>query len=219
VTCNTFERGVTASQRGGVSYGIYQKADANVTLDNPNPNNGGPLLKNRFDDARAGNSGFYAIYNANSSATAKLNYYTFFNYSGQIASLVNAQVELLGLTTPNIPDYTGQAIDCAPQGPNGLPRPVVGGGTTNLTEPAYLRQNAPNPASGTIRIAYHLPANAHGVTLMVQRAMDGQVMIVVPVPLNKGEYDLSLVGYAPGTYFYSLLLDGRQLGTKRVVVQ
>jgi hypothetical protein len=124
--CNTFARGVSLAARSGVSYGIFNEDFNYVRLDDPlAPSANTTILKNLFDDAGTQAAGYYAPYNANANANigAQLIYYTFKNYSSQIAPLVNApQVNLTGLSASNAPNYTGQGIDCAPLGPNGLPR-------------------------------------------------------------------------------------------------
>ncbi len=219
LSCNTFERGVSLSQRSGVSYGIFNEDGAYVTLANPLASINNPTIqKNRFDDAGAGVSGFYALYNANNSQP--LSYYTFKNYSGQILPIVNApQVQLPGSTTLGTPDYTGTNIDCAPLTPNGLPRAAISSPSTAVLLPVQLEQNVPNPAAGTTRIAYRVPTTAHEATLFVRRAMDGKIVVAVPVSTNGRYHDLKLAAYPADLYLYSLVVDGVPSLTRRLVIQ
>ena len=62
-SCNSFLRGVSASARGGVSYGIYAEAGSLLTLSDPSAIPGGAptVLKNFFDDNLAGISGYYEV--------------------------------------------------------------------------------------------------------------------------------------------------------------
>ncbi|WP_460502901.1 hypothetical protein, partial [Hymenobacter agri] len=218
VSCNTFERGVSAGQRGGVSYGIYQEADANVTLADPSATSGNPaILKNRFDDARAGKGGFYALYNANGSVT--LTYNTYDDYwANTVQPLSNSSVELPPIR--NTVNYPNNNTDCAPLTPNGLPR--AAGPSTEaavLTAQAKVEASVPNPAAGTVRIGYTVPTTAHDVKLVVREAMNGRIVAVIPVSNSARYYDLRLAGYPAGLYHYALVVDGRPTVAQRLVIQ
>ncbi len=216
LSCNTVERGVTLSQRGGLSYGIFNEQGSYVTLANPNTN-GDPILKNRFDDAGAGVNGFYALYNANNIQL--LSYFTFQDYSGQITPIVNfPRVQLTA--SGSTPNYTNTGIDCAPLTPNGLPRAAAASvSPVPALLPAQLEQNVPNPATGATRIAYRVSATTQHVTLFVRRALDGAILATIPLAPGGRYHDLKLAAYPAGLYLYSLAVDGVPSLTRRLVVQ
>jgi hypothetical protein len=83
---------------------------------------------------------------------------------------------------------------------------------------SYLDQNTPNPASATTTIRYHIPERSTSARLTLTNA-SGQV--IRTVSLNNrgtGQLSLSTSSMAAGTYHYTLYVDGRQAGTKRLVV-
>ncbi|UOQ97945.1 T9SS type A sorting domain-containing protein [Hymenobacter sp. 5317J-9] len=218
-SCNTFARGVPASTRGGVSYGIYNESASTVTLSNPSPtpgNSTSPLLKNLFDDAGSGSTGFYALYNANTGAS--LDYLTFKDYSAQISSLVNApQVQLTAANAT--PNYQGtQGMQCAPSGPNGLQRTANGNSQPTVVQPA-MAQNAPNPARGFTTITYQLPKAPQRAELVVRHALDGRIVEKKLLVHNTVQLLLDVRAYQSGTYFYTLVVDGRPVATHRLVVE
>lgn len=218
VTCNTFERGVSAGQRGGVSYGIYQEADANVTLADPSaPINNPTILKNRFEDFGTVNNGFYALYNAGSYS---LSYLTFADYSSQIQPVTNSGVLLPGLTT-GVNYVPNAGLVCTPTGtPNGLPRSMGGRPNAVATQqPPRLEQCIPNPAQGVVSIPYQLPKQAQSAALIIRRALDAQLIETLAVELDKQQIDLSTSHLPVGLYFYTLVVDGLPTATRRMVVQ
>ncbi|WP_210514765.1 hypothetical protein [Hymenobacter terricola] len=215
LSCNSFVRGVNAATRSGVSYGIYNESYSKVTLANPAPG-GDLILKNLFDDMGTGTAGFYALYNANSSTS--LTYYSYNNYSQQLLPLTNApRVQLSGIgPAPNYVNGTA----CVGISLNGLQRTAVPTtGSPATADAPQLEQNAPNPTQGTASIAYHVPKGAQTASLLVRRGLDGRLMTSLPVGVAASHCEMKLAGYPAGTYFYTLVVDGLPVATRRLVVE
>lgn len=82
-----------------------------------------------------------------------------------------------------------------------------------------LAQNVPNPCVGSTRFDLLLPTTAHNVALLVQYGLDGRKMAKLPLKPTATYLDVDLRGYAPGTYFCTLVVDGMPVQTKRMLVE
>jgi len=101
---------------------------------------------------------------------------------------------------------------------------VNGGSTSDLPistspfEDAKLYQNVPNPFSQSTQIQYDLPTNVDQSQIYVFD-MQGKLMTSISregtgrqvVTLNAGEL-------GPGMYLYSLIIDGQEVDTKRMII-
>ena len=87
-----------------------------------------------------------------------------------------------------------------------------------LEETAHLEQNSPNPFNGETTIQYYLPKWAYDAQLQITD-FNGKVL-KVENNLTTGHGTISLAADAlpSGTYSYSLLVDGKIVDTKRMVL-
>ena len=78
---------------------------------------------------------------------------------------------------------------------------------TNLSYGSLL-QNAPNPFTGNTQIWYKVEKQAKEIQIIEQGLKD------------KGTYKAAFInsGLTPGTYFYSLIIDGKKSDTKKMVI-
>ncbi|SDJ88274.1 Por secretion system C-terminal sorting domain-containing protein [Catalinimonas alkaloidigena] len=90
--------------------------------------------------------------------------------------------------------------------------------TTSAAVKARLWQNQPNPANGTTLIRYQVPASAQSAQLRVVSILGQEVF--QQVTLDRGEGEISVeVGQLPsGTYLYQLIVDGRTVDTKKMIL-
>jgi trimeric autotransporter adhesin len=92
-------------------------------------------------------------------------------------------------------------------------------GPVILNQAAYLKQNEPNPTNGTTRIQYFLPEGIQQATLLVT-AINGQEIKRIGLPqTGEGQIELHIGTLPPGTYNYSLMMDGQVVDTKRMIIQ
>jgi len=82
---------------------------------------------------------------------------------------------------------------------------------------AGVRQNVPNPAEGITRIPYRIPVQAHQAQLSLYSAK-GELLQSFPIT-QRGEGQLSLdtTPLPEGVYLYRLLVDGKQIDTKKLL--
>lgn len=80
-----------------------------------------------------------------------------------------------------------------------------------------LKQNIPNPLSDVTKIEYEVPAKISSATLIIFD-MNGKEIGNYPVS-GKGNIAIDATGLANGTYTYSIIVDGKNLATRKMVVR
>lgn len=81
-----------------------------------------------------------------------------------------------------------------------------------------LRQNRPNPAKGTTAIEYTLPEDMTNANLVVFD-LNGREISSQAINDQRGIVELSTKAWTSGTYIYSVVVDGRALARKKMIVQ
>jgi len=90
--------------------------------------------------------------------------------------------------------------------------------TTESIALAYLDQNSPNPFSNITQIGYYLPDAVQKATLYIYD-MNGNQLKVIPINQNgKGYITINGSELHPGMYLYSLIADGKEIDTKRMIL-
>ena len=91
--------------------------------------------------------------------------------------------------------------------------------TTVLSNAPALKQNDPNPFTSTTIINYNLPGNTVNAQLIIT---DGQGRVLKDVVLNNskgpGQAIVNAGELASGIYFYSLVVNGRSVDTKKMIL-
>jgi trimeric autotransporter adhesin len=92
-------------------------------------------------------------------------------------------------------------------------------GQNNLvTETGALSQNTPNPVTGTTRISYSVPYGTKQVQLVLTNKL-GQLVKTISVAISSsGTVDINTNMLSSGVYNYSLVVDGKAIETKKMVV-
>ena len=90
--------------------------------------------------------------------------------------------------------------------------------SSNIANQAILQQNAPNPFSQTTNIGYYLPETIHNAALYLYD-MNGTQIRSIPLT-SKGNGSITINGYElhPGMYLYTLIADGQEVSTKRMIL-
>ncbi len=89
---------------------------------------------------------------------------------------------------------------------------------SSKTGTARLDQNVPNPFNSETKISFFIPENARSKVLFV---FDMQGTLIKQYEItNFGESFLKIAGgeYKPGMYLYSLVIDGKEIDTKRMIL-
>lgn len=124
-------------------------------------------------------------------------------------------------------DNTGYAV-----GNNGVILKTTDGGgpltavaeSTDLQKEFDLEQNFPNPFNPVTVIRYIVSSNVKGqtsdVVLRVSNLIGEEVAMLVNQKQSAGKYSIEFNGnnLSSGIYFYSLEIDGKIFGTKRMVI-
>jgi flagellar hook assembly protein FlgD len=83
---------------------------------------------------------------------------------------------------------------------------------------ASLSQNAPNPFNQTTAIRYTVPQNA-GNALIQITDINGRAVKTIPVTAKgSGQITLQAGELTAGTYQYALIVNGRLIDTKRMIL-
>jgi len=88
---------------------------------------------------------------------------------------------------------------------------------TVLLTTAHLEQNAPNPFNQNTSIKYFLPQNINNAFIKVTD-VTGQVLKTFTIASEDGQVNLQAGQLSAGTYQYSLIVDGKLIDTKKMVV-
>ena len=90
---------------------------------------------------------------------------------------------------------------------------------TSTLNKAQLFQNEPNPFEGQTIIQYFIPTTANKALLKIS-TIDGQLLQSIPITTkNMGQTTLRIDSLRSGVYIYSLVVDGRVIDTKKMVVK
>jgi len=82
----------------------------------------------------------------------------------------------------------------------------------------YLSQNVPNPSDNGTIIHYKLPQGAEQATIQIMD-ITGKKVATYPLHNSEGKIEVNSETYHSGLYFYSLFVDGKVLGRKKMMVQ
>lgn len=87
-----------------------------------------------------------------------------------------------------------------------------------LPENASLSQNAPNPFNATTTIAFYIPETVQNAIIYIYD-MNGKQIKSYPIS-NHGSDSLTINGFEfkPGMYLYTLIADGKEIDTKRMIL-
>lgn len=90
--------------------------------------------------------------------------------------------------------------------------------TLVLQKEAYLAQNTPNPFNGNTLVDYFIPENTKEAYLQVT-SVDGRQIGKVSIPtFGQGQVNIKAHTYPSGNYFYSLVVDGQIVDTKKMML-
>ena len=89
---------------------------------------------------------------------------------------------------------------------------------TSLLQSAKLEQNQPNPAAQTTIIKYFVPEQVSDAVINITNANGQQVKSINLNQKNNGQITLQTNDLANGSYFYSLITDGKTVDTKKIII-
>ena len=80
-----------------------------------------------------------------------------------------------------------------------------------------LYQNSPNPFTGSTVIRYSLPEDVSDALICVFN-MQGSMLSQTPVSGSSDRITINGSDYGPGMYIYSLIVNGREMDSKRMIL-
>lgn len=89
---------------------------------------------------------------------------------------------------------------------------------TNYSNLASLDQNSPNPFKSTTVISYNIPETFQNAFIKVYSINGAEMKTVSVSGTGKGNIQLDGGSFAPGTYTYQLVIDGKTIDTKLMVI-
>jgi PKD repeat protein len=81
----------------------------------------------------------------------------------------------------------------------------------------YLGNNIPNPFNNTTTIPYYVPNGSKG-SLQITDA-NGKLVKEYALQQGKNTLEVTLKNFNAGTYFYSIVIDGKDMQTKKMILQ
>ena len=137
----------------------------------------------------------------------------------RLTQVVNSQQKLIDQLTEEIKLIKDQ---CCAKTENNTKKQSTGNNKGEREdepqEPPRLYQNTPNPFSENTEIRYYLPEETVSATLYIYN-MQGRQINSYPV-YQSGHGSITIQGSEldPGMYIYTLVADGKEVGTKKMIL-
>ena len=95
---------------------------------------------------------------------------------------------------------------------------TAGAGEINETREAYLEQNAPNPFSVATTINLYIPQRSQKAAIYIYDLQGLQKKAYIVTTKGKSGIVINGSELQPGMYLYTLIADGNEVDTKRMVL-
>ncbi|HEY6978756.1 MAG TPA: tail fiber domain-containing protein [Chitinophagaceae bacterium] len=87
----------------------------------------------------------------------------------------------------------------------------------NVNDKAGLEQNSPNPFNNNTVIRYHIPSNGNNAQIMVTD-VSGHTLKNIYLSKGSGQVTITAGTLPSGNYIYSLIVDGKKIDSKQMVL-
>ncbi|MBC7390681.1 MAG: T9SS type A sorting domain-containing protein, partial [Opitutaceae bacterium] len=94
---------------------------------------------------------------------------------------------------------------------------IVPESLTERSSKYFLGQNIPNPANKETIIPVILPKEYKNADLEFRDITSGKLLLTIPVKDQRNVH-VDISGFASGVYFYSLVIDGKKVATKKISI-
>jgi hypothetical protein len=91
-------------------------------------------------------------------------------------------------------------------------------GSTLSNINARLEQNAPNPFNSSTTIRYQMPASVSNSQIMVTNANGNMIKTFTLINKGAGSVTIKAGELAAGSYYYTLIVDGKKVDSKKMVL-
>lgn len=96
--------------------------------------------------------------------------------------------------------------------------PTLNNQSALLSDAASLEQNLPNPFKNKTIINYHLPVNVNNAQLIISTNAGKTINTIKLNGKTQGQVTIDAGTLSPGTYYYSLLVNGNRADTKKMEI-
>lgn len=98
---------------------------------------------------------------------------------------------------------------------NGINNEII---SENIIDAPSIGQNIPNPFNYECIIPYNIPSNHHNGIIVISNISTGQVVKIINVNHKEKQIKLNRFQLQNGIYTYSLIVDGKAIGSKKMIV-
>jgi hypothetical protein len=88
----------------------------------------------------------------------------------------------------------------------------------SLPQTGRLEQNQPNPTAQTTVIKYFVPEQSSKAAIRITNSNGQEIKSINISAKNNGQISIQANGLIAGTYLYSLIIDGKTIDTKKMVI-
>lgn len=89
---------------------------------------------------------------------------------------------------------------------------------SNITDGSILFQNTPNPFNQSTTISYYLALNVRKATIYIYNLQGTQLKSIPVIEHGNGNILINGSELNPGMYIYALIVDGKEIDTKRMIL-
>ena len=143
------------------------------------------------------------------------------NYLGMVPILVEAVKELDAQQSAQLQDTRAQLLTLQNElrELRSSSKQLPGTQQAPSRSEIALFQNVPNPTEGITRIAYKLPNTVKMAAILVFDFQGKQVKSFDDLKNGEQSVTINAGSLAPGLYYYSLVVDGLEFDTKRMIIR
>ena len=88
-----------------------------------------------------------------------------------------------------------------------------------MPQNARLEQNQPNPTASSTTIKYFVPEQTLKAVIKITNANSREIKSINISQKSNGQIILQTNDLTAGTYFYSLIIDGKNIDTKKMILR
>lgn len=88
----------------------------------------------------------------------------------------------------------------------------------NQNDEVLLGQNVPNPFDQSTLIPFRIPSTCRSASIMITEVSTAKLVRLVPVSCKETQLTIDAGTLAPGTYTYTLYIDGQAFDSKQMMI-
>lgn len=187
--------------------------------------------ENRLEDADTASASVSNMLKAISAKNARRHYglsaqelqkiYPDLVYEGQDGYLAINYIELVPILIRSIQELKQEINEIRSESAKGDARlaPAAATSIERLSEETRCKlfQNTPNPFTDKTVIEFVLPESSNSAYIYIF-SMQGNLVKQIPISASQDSLTINGYEFTPGLYLYSLVVDGREIDTKKMII-